>query len=37
MAAHERTQFMQWYEEQEGKLFSNKDELLAYCMDDVNI
>jgi len=28
---------MQWYEEQKGKLFSNKDELMAYCMDDVNV
>ena len=37
MSADERTQFMQWYEEQKGKLFSNKDELLAYCMDDVNV
>ena len=36
MSADERTQFMQWYDEQKGKLFSNKDELLAYCMDDVN-
>ena len=37
MPTDERTQFMQWYEEQKGKLFSNKDELLAYCMDDVNV
>jgi len=37
MSADERTQFMQWYDEQKGKLFLNKDELLAYCMDDVNV
>jgi len=37
MSADERIQFMQWYEEQKGKLFSNKDELLVYCMDDVNV
>ena len=28
---------MQCYDEQKGKLFSNKDELLVYCMDDVNV
>jgi len=33
----ERARFMQWHQEQKGKLFSNKDELLAYCMDDVNV
>jgi len=37
MSADVRSQFMQWYEQQKGKLFSNKDELLAYCMDDVNV
>jgi len=37
MSADERAQFMQWYKEQKGKLFCNKDELLAYCMDDVNV
>ena len=36
MSVDERTEFMQWYDEQKGKLFSNKDELLAYCMD-VNV
>jgi hypothetical protein len=36
MSADERAQFMQW-EEQKGKLFCNKDELLAYCMDDMNV
>jgi len=34
MSAYERAQFMLWHEEQ---LFSNKDERLAYCMDDVNV
>ena len=33
----ERAQFMQWHKEQKGKLFCNKDELLAYCMDDLNV
>jgi len=37
MPADELAQFMQWHEEQKGKLFCNKDELLAYCMDDVNV
>ena len=37
MSADERAQFMQWHQEQKGKLFSNKNELLAYCMDDVNV
>ena len=37
MSADERTQFMQWYDEQKGKLFLKKDEMLAYCMDDVNV
>jgi hypothetical protein len=37
MSVDERAQFMQWYGEQTGKLFSNKDELLACCMDDVNV
>jgi len=37
MSADERTQFMKWYEEQKGKLFSYKDELLAYCMEVVNV
>jgi len=35
--ADEHGQLMQWHEEQKGKLFCNKDELLAYCMDDVNV
>jgi len=36
MSVDERAQFMQWHQEQKGKLFSNKDELVAYCMD-VNV
>jgi len=35
MPADERDQFMQWHKE--GKSFCNKDELLAYCMEDVNV
>jgi hypothetical protein len=37
MSVDERAQFLEWYEEQKGKLFRNKDELLAYCMDNVNV
>jgi hypothetical protein len=37
MSADERAQFMQWHQEQKVTLFCNKDELLAYYMDDVNI
>jgi len=37
LSADERIQFMQLYKEQKGKLFSKKDELLAHCMDDVNV
>jgi hypothetical protein len=29
--------FLAWYEEQKDKIFHNKEELLAYCMDDVNV
>jgi hypothetical protein len=35
MSADERAQFLEWHEQQKGKLFCDKDELLAYCMDDV--
>ena len=28
---------MEWYGGQKGKIFRNKEELLAYCMDDVNV
>jgi len=37
MPADERAQFMQWHKEKKGKLFCNKDELLVYYMDDVNV
>jgi len=37
MSGDERAQFLEWYEEQKDKLFCNKQELLAYCMDDVNV
>jgi hypothetical protein len=33
----ERAQFLEWYEVQRGNLFRNKDELLAYCVDDGNV
>jgi hypothetical protein len=35
LSADERAQFL-WHEEQAGKVFSN-EELLAYCMDDINV
>jgi hypothetical protein len=37
MSVDERAQLLEWYEEQKGKLFRNKDELLAYCIYDVNV
>jgi len=37
MAVDESAQFLDWHEEQKYKIVCNKDELLAYCMDDVNI
>ena len=37
MSGDERAQFLEWYDEQEDKIFCNKQELLAYCMDDVNV
>jgi hypothetical protein len=37
MSVDERAQFLEWYEEQKDKLFSYKDELLAYFVDDVNV
>jgi hypothetical protein len=33
----ERAQFLEWHQKQTGKVFSNKEELLAYCKDDVNV
>ena len=29
--------FLEWYGGQKNKIFRNKEELLAYCMDDVNV
>jgi hypothetical protein len=37
MLGDERAQFLKWYEEQKDKIFCNKQELLAYCMDNVNV
>jgi hypothetical protein len=37
MSADERAQFLEWHQGQAGKIFSNKEELLAYCMDGVNV
>ena len=37
MSGDERAQFLEWYEEQKDKIFCNKQELLAYSMDDVNV
>jgi hypothetical protein len=37
MSSDERALFLEWYEEQKDKIFCNKQELLAYCMDDVNL
>jgi len=37
MSGDERGQFLEWYEEQKDKIFCNKQELLAYCMDDINV
>jgi hypothetical protein len=37
LSGDEGAQFLEWYEEQKNKIFRNKEELLAYRMDDVNI
>ena len=37
MSGDERAQFLEWYEGQKDKIFCNKQELLAYCIDDVNV
>ena len=36
MSGDERAQFLAWYEKQKENIFHN-NELLAYCMDDVNV
>jgi len=37
MSGDEGAQFLEWYEEQKDKIFCNNQELLSYCMDDVNV
>jgi len=37
LSVDERAQFLERHQEQTGKVFCNKDEMLAYCMDDVNV
>jgi hypothetical protein len=37
ISGDERALFLEWYEEQKDKIFRNKEQLLAYCMDDVNV
>ena len=37
MLDDERAQFFVWYEQQKDKTFHNKDELFAYCMDDIHV
>jgi len=37
LSGDDRALFLAWYEEQKDKIFHNKEELLAYCMDDVNV
>jgi hypothetical protein len=37
LSADEHAQFLEWHQKQARKVFSNKEELLAYCMDDVNV
>jgi hypothetical protein len=37
MSGDERAQFLAWYDVQKEKHFHNKEELLAFCMYDVNV
>jgi len=37
LSGYERAQLLVWYEEQKDKIMHNKEELLAYCMDDVSV
>jgi hypothetical protein len=37
MYGDERAQFLERHQGQKGKVFSNHEELLAYCMDDVDV
>ena len=36
MSAADRAQFLAWYDEQKDKIFHNKEELHAYCIDDIS-
>jgi len=37
MSGDERTQFSAWYEGVRDKILNNREKMLAYCMEDVNI
>jgi hypothetical protein len=37
MSGEERAQFLAWCVKQNDLIFHNKYQLLAYCMDDVNV
>jgi len=37
MSVDERAQFLEWYQDHTGKVLWTKDELLAYCIDEVNV
>jgi len=37
MSGDDRAQFSAWYAGVEDKMFNNREERLAYCMDVVNV
>jgi hypothetical protein len=37
MSKEERARFLEWYVTAKDNIFDNKKELLAYCLDDVNV
>jgi hypothetical protein len=37
MSEGDRAQFLEWHNEQKDKIFNNRDQLLAHCMDDVTV
>ena len=37
LSGEKRTQLSDWYEWVKDKIFNNREELLAHCMDDVNV
>ena len=37
VSVDERTQFLVWYKGVKDKIFNNSEELLACCLDDVNV